>query len=102
MTDHTHAHQHNHGGCGCGSKKAAMPTDGHAKDPVCGMSVTIDGAKHRLDHQGQTYYFCCNGCRTKFAADPQKYLARPSQSNRPEAAKPVSKDAVFTCPMHPE
>jgi Cu+-exporting ATPase len=68
-----------------------------AKDPVCGMNVTIAGAKHKHEHQGQTYYFCCNGCRTKFAADPHKYLAP-----KPEAAKPVVKDAIFTCPMHPE
>jgi Cu+-exporting ATPase len=97
MTDHAHAHQHNHGGCGCGSKKTALPADGQAKDPVCGMSVTIEGAQHRFDHQGQTYFFCCNGCRTKFAADPQKYLAPKA-----EAAKPVAKDAIYTCPMHPE
>jgi len=97
MTDHAQAHQHSHGGCGCGSKKAAMPADGQAKDPVCGMSVTIAGAKHSFDHQGVTYYFCCNGCRTKFAADPAKYLAP-----KPAAAKPVSKDAIYTCPMHPE
>jgi Cu+-exporting ATPase len=97
MTDHAQAHQHNHGGCGCGSKKPTVPADGQAKDPVCGMSVTIEGAKHSFDHQGTAYYFCCNGCRTKFAADPQKYLAP-----KPEAAKPVAKDAIFTCPMHPE
>src|SRR3569623_271113 len=96
MTDHAHANHYNHGGCGCASKKE-MPTGGQAKDPVCGMSVTIDGAKHTFEHAGQTYYFCCNGCRSKFAADPQKYLAPKS-----EAVKPVSKDAIFTCPMHPE
>jgi Cu+-exporting ATPase len=76
--------------------------EGQAKDPVCGMSVTIDGAKHMFDHQRQTYYFCCNGCRSKFAADPAKYLAPPPESKRSAAAKPVAKDAIFTCPMHPE
>jgi Cu+-exporting ATPase len=73
-----------------------------AKDPVCGMSVTIAGAQHSFAHDGTTYYFCCNGCRSKFAADPQKYLAPPPESNGPAAAKPVAKDAIFTCPMHPE
>jgi Cu+-exporting ATPase len=73
-----------------------------AKDPVCGMSVTIAGAQHSFAHDGATYYFCCNGCRSKFAADPQKYLAPPPESNAPAAAKPVPKDAIFTCPMHPE
>ncbi len=99
MSDHAgHAHHgHNHGGCGCGSKPAAAPAAGQAKDPVCGMGVTIEGAKHKIEHRGTTHYFCCNGCRTKFEADPQKYLAPKS-----EAAKPVHKDALYTCPMHPE
>ena len=46
-----------------------------AKDPVCGMSVDPATAKHRLEYGGKTYYFCCDGCRTKFAADPARYLA---------------------------
>jgi len=105
MSDHAHhnhnqSHNHGHdqggGGCGCGSKQAAG-TEGQAKDPVCGMSVTIAGAQHKSEHQGQTYYFCCNGCRTKFEADPQKYLAP-----KPAAAAPANKDAIYTCPMHPE
>jgi Cu+-exporting ATPase len=45
-----------------------------ATDPVCGMSVTIATAKNKLEHEGTTYYFCGAGCRTKFAADPSKYL----------------------------
>jgi Cu+-exporting ATPase len=46
-----------------------------ATDPVCGMSVTIATAKHTHEHAGTTYYFCGGGCRTKFAADPGKYLS---------------------------
>ncbi len=46
-----------------------------AKDLVCGMSVDPGTAKHRFEHDGTTYYFCCEGCRTKFAADPARYLA---------------------------
>src|SRR3954470_15293011 len=69
-----------------------------AKDPVCGMSVTVEGAKHTGAHQGRTYYFCCNGCRTKFEADPQKYLAPKSEAPKPGAGQ----DAIYTCPMHPE
>lgn len=82
---------------GCGSRQTAPAADGKAKDPVCGMSVTIEGAQHKTEHQGQTYYFCCDGCRTKFEANPQKYLAPKT-----EAPKSVSKDAICTCPMHPE
>ena len=42
-------------------------------DPVCGMAVT-DASKHHYAHAGQDYYFCCDGCKTSFAADPEKYL----------------------------
>src|SRR3954453_23024543 len=70
---------------------------GGAKDPVCGMTVDPATAKHQAEHQGHTYYFCCNGCRTKFEADPQKYLAPEA-----EAPKQVSKGAEYTGPMHPE
>jgi Cu+-exporting ATPase len=66
-------------------------------DPVCGMQVDPHTAKHRHDHQGRTYYFCCNGCRSKFAADPQKYLG-----GKPQAAEPVPEGTIYTCPMHPE
>ncbi len=45
-----------------------------AKDPVCGMSVDPATAAHRFEHDGTTYSFCCAGCRTKFAADPARYL----------------------------
>ena len=50
----------------------AVPTT--AKDPVCGMTVDPATAKHRTEHEGKTYYFCSEGCRTKFEADPHRYL----------------------------
>src|SRR5690349_23978207 len=43
-------------------------------DPVCGMTVDPATSKHRFDHKGTTYHFCSAGCRSKFAADPAKYL----------------------------
>jgi xanthine dehydrogenase accessory factor len=45
-----------------------------AIDPVCGMSVRIDGAQNTFAHEGTTYYFCCGGCRRRFAADPGSFL----------------------------
>jgi P-type Cu+ transporter len=68
-----------------------------AKDPVCGMSVDPVTAQHRFDYDGTTYFFCCAGCRTKFAGDPVRYLGP-----KPAGAKPVPAGSVFTCPMHPE
>ncbi len=71
------------------------PAEGGAIDPVCGMTVDPNAGKPHADYQGQTYHFCCNGCRTKFIADPQKYLGA-------RAHEPVVEGATYTCPMHPE
>ncbi len=65
-------------------------------DPVCGMRVDPHTAKHRHQHAGRTYYFCSNGCRTKFVADPKRYL---DEANTNE---PVPEGTIYTCPMHPE
>jgi Cu+-exporting ATPase len=66
-----------------------------SRDPVCGMSVDPATAKHRFDHGGETFSFCCAGCREKFAADPARYL-------KPKAEAPARPGVVYTCPMHPE
>jgi xanthine dehydrogenase accessory factor len=46
-----------------------------AVDPVCGMTVSIAGARDTAEHEGRTYYFCGAGCRARFEADPARYLA---------------------------
>jgi xanthine dehydrogenase accessory factor len=46
-----------------------------AVDPVCGMTVSIAGARELVVHEGRTYYFCGPGCRSRFEADPARYLA---------------------------
>jgi xanthine dehydrogenase accessory factor len=56
-------------------KPLAQAPAAQATDPVCGMSVTVAGAKHTVEFNGQTVYFCCAGCREKFLRDPHKYLA---------------------------
>ena len=61
--------------------------------------MTVDPAtsKHRLTHQGETFHFCSAGCRSKFAADPAKYLAK-EKASEPE----LPAGTIYTCPMHPE
>src|SRR3954466_8114220 len=66
-------------------------------DPVCGMTVDPQTAKHRHDHESHIYYFCSAGCRSKFAADPGKYLDKHEHT-----AEPVPEGTIYTCPMHPE
>jgi Cu+-exporting ATPase len=87
-------------------------------DPVCGMQVAKD-SPHRARHEDHEYVFCSAGCRTKFAADPQRYLAarkhtahsahahhdapidaQPTPARTPAAASAV--DTIYTCPMHPQ
>ena len=41
---------------------------------MCGMSVDPATAKHKAEHAGATYYFCCAGCREKFVAEPARFL----------------------------
>jgi Cu+-exporting ATPase len=83
------------GHCGQGSPTPSV-ADGKVKDPVCGMTVDPKTTKHRADHEGQPYFFCSAGCRTKFVADPVKYL-----SPKP-APTPAMEGAIYTCPMHPQ
>jgi xanthine dehydrogenase accessory factor len=45
-----------------------------AVDPVCGMSVSVAGARHTAEVLGTTYYFCCAGCRATFLAEPARFL----------------------------
>ena len=92
---HGHDHAH-HEPKGCCSVEAEGRTE-TAKDPVCGMSVDPRTAKHRAEHDGQPYFFCSAGCRTKFLADPERYL-NPTEA----PAAPVPEGTAYTCPMHPE
>lgn len=46
-----------------------------AVDPVCGMTVAVEGAREVSEHGGVTYYFCCPGCRGRFEKDPARYLS---------------------------
>ena len=92
-------------------------------DPVCGM--TVDPAKARggsAEHAGTTYYFCSEGCRKKFVADPggilkagpkgmphpvmlTRHKTLPANPNLPTASsnlQPAKSADEYTCPMHPE
>ncbi len=66
-------------------------------DPVCGMTVDMAKTPHKTTHHGHDYYFCSSGCKTKFVANPSKYLDTAAK-----VAKPVVAGAIYTCPMHPE
>jgi len=83
-----------------GADSAATTTtqDTAAIDPICGMSVEREGAKHTFDYGGDTYYFCSPGCRERFVGDPDGYLSGRAQAER-DSAPPGT---MYTCPMDPE
>jgi Cu+-exporting ATPase len=69
-----------------------------ALDPVCGMTVDPAKTPHHAEHDGHTFHFCGAGCRTKFIADPGRYLNKAERPPEP----PPAPGAVYTCPMHPQ
>jgi xanthine dehydrogenase accessory factor len=44
-----------------------------AIDPVCGMTVSVEGAAASAEHDGTTYFFCCQHCRAAFLEEPARY-----------------------------
>ena len=61
------------------------------------MEVRPEGARHSADHDAQTYYFCCSGCRERFLAEPARYVK--SKTVSPSA---LPSGTIYTCPMHAE
>lgn len=49
-------------------------------DPVCGMEVVPEIADFSAEIDGETYYFCAEGCRQSFVKNPQYFIC-------PESAK---------------
>lgn len=103
---------HEHACCQGHAMQAAQAAE-QAIDPVCGMQVARTSPRH-VDHDGTRYWFCSDGCRNKFVADPGKYLAKdePSHAGHDHAhhghdhAQAAPREApagtIYTCPMHPE
>jgi YHS domain-containing protein len=46
-----------------------------AKDPVCGMQVERANAPATHEVDGQRYWFCCDGCRDRFATAPARFTS---------------------------
>jgi xanthine dehydrogenase accessory factor len=56
---------------------APVPDEIVLVDPVCGMTVEKDHARHIAEHDGTIYAFCSIGCRTRFVREPGAFLAAP-------------------------
>lgn len=42
-----------------------------AIDPICGMTVAVLADTPSVEHDGEMFYFCCEGCAAKFEAQHQ-------------------------------
>jgi YHS domain-containing protein len=75
-----------------GCKKKEQPTAPPAEPNATASAVTeieqtmcpiMDGNKINpnvfVEYKGKKVYFCCNDCKAKFEAEPEKYLAKLPQ-----------------------
>jgi xanthine dehydrogenase accessory factor len=46
-----------------------------AIDPICGMTVMAEASTPHVEHDGETVYFCCEGCKTKFQQEHMDAVA---------------------------
>lgn len=58
--------------------RGKQATSGKVTDPVCGMTIDPAQAAGKSQHGAQTIHFCSAACKTKFDADPHKYLGAHS------------------------
>jgi P-type Cu+ transporter len=76
-----------------------------AIDPICGMEVD-EQTGVQLEHEGETYYFCCKNCLAKFAKQqgietakaPAEGKAGGHGNQRPQSP-PALSTAAYICPM---
>ena len=93
------------------------------------MSINPARAAEKIDHAGQSYYFCSKGCAQRFAQSPDKYVAATIDSRKHSSLPVIQSNAVanstpvavpnhgsstksaptaasdgarYTCPMHPQ
>jgi len=90
MNDESHSCCHHDHDDGHSHAKTAQTV----KDPICGMEVDPADSLSAV-RAGETFYFCCEGCRKKFL---QQHIGVAHQTE----ATPDDVANVYTCPMHPE
>ena len=73
------------------SEAAGHDAGQNDRDPVCGM-VVKPHSPHMHVHDGVEYRFCSAGCKTKFAADPERYLV-PETFKDPVCGMTVKHDS---------
>ncbi len=46
-----------------------------AIDPVCNMEINEADAAATSQYNGQTYYFCSEGCKRQFDQNPSQFVS---------------------------
>ena len=50
-----------------------VPAPAGAVDPVCGMTMSVEGAAATIEHEGGVVVFCSTHCRKAFEAESERY-----------------------------
>lgn len=60
----------------CGEKKLSLGDYPLVTCVVTGKRLDSMGEPYAFQHEGTKVYFCCEGCKDDFVADPKKFLAK--------------------------
>lgn len=71
---------------GLATAPLALKANEDIKDPVCGMKVDQAKAQQKSEYQGTTYYFCSEGCKNKFDANPAQFVKKGEKPGCPGMA----------------
>ena len=69
------------GGCkgdNCGAAQQSSPQEVKEEKVQCPVMknwILASEAADKTEYNGKTYYFCCEGCKEKFLAEPEKYIS---------------------------
>ena len=85
-----------------GGAATGTGSDAPERDPVCGMTVSKN-SPFRSVYNHSTIHFCCERCKQKFDAEPEKFsTAAPGSPTGTETPPPPGAKIVYICPMDPE
>jgi Cu+-exporting ATPase len=73
---------------------AATRSADRVRDPVCGMAVD-PATRPSLERDGQRWFFCCEGCRDRFQADPGRF-AKPVPASATDPVCGMTVDPTAT------
>ena len=76
-------------GCGCKGNNCGTSQQQSIQDvkeekvqcPVMKTWILQSEAADKTEYNGKTYYFCCDGCKEKFLAEPEKYISELSNNS---------------------